>query len=341
MKPDLVTSSQWFKFNLYFTLEHFMGLTLSKKFIHPLRKKLYAEALQNPGMKERGELYDIKSIERHAFDPEMLKNDTLLKQPLVFRGVAKDWSAVQHWSKQFFREHYDKTPVTIIDNPGLVDKEKENTFKHTTFGEYFDEVEKDPSKYLRFSRVLDHNPVLLNDLNLNWLRQFKYGMNMGEQTFLFMGEGDTRTPMHAGLTHTIFIGIKGRKKWTICAPNERFFLDPLAARVLYFYTDANPTVGAAPDPQYPLAPYLKKYEFVLEEGDVLWLPSLFWHYIDNITPTIGVAFKYTNIPQSFKITNLFTTLFFMATKPTILRSFLYNRTKGQDYVFNSKSSKYH
>src|SRR6478672_2224181 len=165
MRPALVTRSQWIRFNLYFLLEHFIGLTLSKKLIHPLRKKLYAEALQNPGMKDRGEVYDIKEIERYEFTPELIEQAELLKRPLVFRGVAKDWPAVQKWSKTFFRDHYDKTPVTIIDNPGLVDKEKENVFKHTTFGEYFDEVEKDPSKYLRFSRVLDHNPVLLNDLN--------------------------------------------------------------------------------------------------------------------------------------------------------------------------------
>jgi hypothetical protein len=340
MKPHLVTSSQWYKFNLYFLIEHFIGKTLSEKFIRPKRNKLYAEALQNPGMKERGRTIDVKEIEHYSLEPLLGDRDALLKKPLVFRGVAKDWPAVKNWSKQFFRQHYDKTPVTIIDNPGLVDKDKENVFTKTTFGEYFDEVEKDPSKYLRFSRVLDHNPVLLEDLDLEWLRKFKSGFNMGEQTFLFMGEGDTRTPMHAGLTHTIFIQIKGRKKWTICLPNERFFVDPIADRVLYFYTDANPTENAPYDPKFPLTPYLEKYEFVLEEGDVLWLPSLFWHYIDNLTPTIGVAFKYTNIPQSFKITKLFTTLFFMATKPTILRSFLYNRTKGQDYVFNSKSAKY-
>lgn len=50
-------------------------------------------------MKERGEIYDIKTIERYEFDPEMLKNDMLLKQPLVFRGVAKDWTAVSIGAK--------------------------------------------------------------------------------------------------------------------------------------------------------------------------------------------------------------------------------------------------
>ncbi len=340
MKPTGISRGQWWKYNIYFIIEHFIGLRLSEKYIRPLRTKLYKEALGNSGMLDRGQAYDIKEIEHSELEPLLNNHAALLDTPLIFRGVGKDWKAVKTWNKQFFREHYDKTAVTIIDNPGLVDKDQENTFKHTTFGEYFDEVEKDPSKYLRFSRVLDHNPTLLKDLDLTWLRKFKSGWSIGEQTFMFMGEDKTKTPMHAGLTHTIFIQIEGRKKWTVCLPNERFFLDPIADRVLYFYTDANPNSGAPFSPKFPLTPYVKKYEFVLEPGDVLWLPSLYWHYVENLTPTIGVAFKYTNLPQSFKITKLMTTLFFLATKPTILRSFVYNRTKGQDYVFNSKSAQY-
>ena len=340
MRPVLVTQKQWIKYTYYFILEHFMGLKNSEKYIRPKRNKLYSEIEKNEGMKDRGETIDVKEIERYSFDEFVNNKGVLLDRPLVFRGAAKDWPSVKKWSKDFFREHYSKTEVAIIDNPGLVDPTKENNYKQTNFGDYFKEVEKDKDKYLRFSRVLDHNPVLLEDLDLNWLRQFKSGFCMGEQTFLFMGEGGTRTPMHAGLTHTIFIQVKGRKKWTICAPNERVFLDPVADRVLYFYTHANPTVND-PDPNFPLLPYVKKYELILEEGDVLWLPSLFWHYIDNLTPTIGVAFKYTNLPQSFKITKLMSTLFFLATKPTILRSFIYNRKNKQDYVFNSKSAKFH
>ena len=340
MKPAGITSSQWLRYNYYFVLEHFMGLERSEKYIRPKRIKLYNEIINNKELKDRGKVIDVKEIECDSFDKYENNRRALLDTPLVFRGAAKEWPSVKKWSKQYFKEHYGATPVTIIDNPGLVDSTKENTFTQTNFGQYFEEVEKDKDKYLRFSRVLDHNPVLLEDLDLNWLRNFKSGLCMGEQTFLFMGEGDTITPMHAGLTHTIFIQIKGRKKWTICAPNERFFLDPIADRVLYFYTHADPT-NTKPDPKFPLVPYVRKYELILEEGDVLWLPSLYWHYIENLTPTIGVAFKYTNLPDSFTITKAMASLFFLATKPTILRSFIYNRKNKQDYVFNSKSAKFH
>lgn len=341
MRPEGVTGSQWFRFNLYYVLDHFLGSKLSNKLFHSNKKKLQDEILNNTALKNRGKTIPMEEISHSVLEPWLEKKDEMLKTPLVFKGVAKDWPAYQKWSKHFFREVYANTKVAIIDNPGLVDSEKENEYKVTSFAEYFDEVEKDKDKYLRFSRVLDHNPQLLKDLNLNWLRKFKWGWCMGEQTFLFVGEGGTKTPMHAGLTHTIFIQIKGTKRWTICLPNERFFLHPIAARYLYFHTDADARTDAKYDVKYPMIPYVKKYEVLLEEGDVLWLPSLYWHYVENLTPTIGVAFKYTNLPQSFKITKLFTILFFMATKPTILRSFVYNKKNKQDYVFNSKSSKLH
>lgn len=339
MRPAHVSRIQWFKYNIYFIIEHFIGSRLSKIFIYPLRKRLYKEILKSPGIKDRAEVYDYSIYERKDFSPDIFKDNLYLKQPMVFKGVAKDWPAVQKWNKSFFRAHYENTPVTIIDNPGLVDNEKENHFRHTTFGQYFDEVEKDPNIYLRFSRVLDHNPVLLKDLKLDWLYQFRKGTSIGGQTFLFIGEENSKTSMHAGFSQTIFIGVKGRKKWTICAPEERFFLDPHADRLLYYYTNAVPN-NNHPNKGYDLVKYIKKYEFVLEEGDVLWLPSLFWHYVENLTPTIGVAYKYTNIPESFEISKSLTMLHFLATKPSIFRSVIYGKIKGNDYMFNTKSAKY-
>lgn len=99
-----------------------------------------------------------------------------------------------------------------IDNPGLVDPEKKNEFKETNFSEYFDAVEKDKSKYLRFN-IFDNQKDLLNDLDYSWLRQFKTAFSGHEVSYLFIGEGDTKTPTHAGLPHTLFIQVKGRKRW--------------------------------------------------------------------------------------------------------------------------------
>lgn len=338
MKPASVTTSQWLKYNTYLLIEHFIGKKMSEKYLRPGKMKLFNEAMNNPGFRERALHLDIKDIEYHSFDEIKDKKEILLQTPLVFRGAAKEWSSVKNWSKDFFRDHYGATPVTIINNPGLIEKDKNNEFKQTNFAEYFKEAEKDKSKYLRFSRVLDNNPVLLKDLDLDWLRQFKSKLSMGDQTFLFIGENDTKTPMHCAISHTLFIQIKGKKRWIVCAPNERFLTDPIADRMLYFYTNAD--INNPNDPKYPLIPYVKKYDIVLDEGDVLWLPSFFWHHVENLTPTIGAAFKYQNVPESWKISKMMVLLNFMATKPTIIWSVIYNRLYKQDYTYNTKSSEF-
>lgn len=72
----------------------------------------------------------------------------------------------------------------------------------------------------------------------------------------------------------------------------------------------------------------------------LWLPSYFWHHVENITPTIGVAFKYQNLSESWKITRVQMLLNFLATKPTIIRSWLHNKIYKQDFTYNTESSRF-
>lgn len=296
--------------------------------------KLFHEAMQNPELRNRAETIPTANIEHQNFDAFINNKSALLNSPLIFRGAAKNWPCSTKWTKDFFRERYGSTPVTIIDNPGLVDKDKENVFTKTTFEGYFNEAEKDKSKYLRFSRILDNQKDLLTDLDYTWLRQFKTPFSGHEVSYLFIGEGDTKTPTHAGLPHTLFIQVKGRKRWIITAPNERFFFDPVADRTLYFYTHSN--IHKTDEPRYPLMPYLRKYDFVLEDGDVMWMPGLFWHHVENQTPTIGVAFKYQNLPEVFKLSKVMFLLAFIATKPTIFRSFIYNILNKQDYIYNNR-----
>lgn len=339
MKPASVTTTQWIKYNMYFVLEHLMGIKRFERRLRAKKLRFFNEVLNNnPGFRERAATMETKDIEHYSFDAFKNNKSALLNGPLVFRGVAKDWPSVKNWSKDFFRDQYGNVPVTIIDNPGLIEKDKDNEFKQTNFAEYFKDVEKDKSKYLRFSRVLDNNPVLLKDLDMDWLRQFKSRFSMGDQTFLFIGEGDTKTPMHGAISHTAFVQIKGKKRWVICAPNERFFLDPVAARALYFYTNAD--INNPIDPEYPLLPYVRKYDVIMDEGDVLWLPSFTWHHVENVTSTIGVAFKYQNLFETMKMTKVMLVLNFLATKPSIFRSVIYNMLNKQDLTYNTKSSKF-
>jgi hypothetical protein len=89
------------------------------------------------------------------------------------------------------------------------------------------------------------------------------------------------------------------------------------------------------DPHYPLLKHAIRYEILLDEGDVLWFPSFYWHYVENLTENIGVTYKFTEFGESFKLSKVMTALFFMATRPTIFESFYYNTFKNRDLLFDA------
>lgn len=334
MRPEGITRNQWIRYNYYLVLEHFIGLKNSERYIRPKRNKLYQEILENNDLEGRGTTVDVRDIERDNFEPYANNKKELANGPLVFRGAAKDWPCVQKWSKDYFRERFANYQVSLVGNPGLVGKDKETKFEETNLADFIDNVSKDKRNYLRFSRIVDELPELRQDIEVSWLDRFKSRFSRGGYLYMFMGEAGSKTYMHSAIIQSLFIQIRGQKKWTIYAPNERIFLDIVADRRPYYYTHAIP--DELDDPKFPLLKYAKKYEITLDEGDVLWFPSYYWHYVENLTPNIGVTYKWTDLGQSFRLSSVLTCLYFLATKPWLISSFLYNTFKKKDLLFEKK-----
>lgn len=332
MKPEGITQNQWLRYNFYLVLEHFIGIKNSEKYLRTRKNKLYQEILQNPGIENRGRVYPLQSVEGNKFDFKN-NNEGLMNGPLVFKGAAKDWPCITKWNKKFFRENYADYNISLVGNVGLADVENQNKYKVATMGEFIDNLSQDKHNYLRFSRIIDDRPELRKDMDVPWLNQFKSKFARGGYLYMFMGEEGSKTDMHCAIIQTLFIQIQGRKKWTIYHPNERIFMDAIADRRPYYYTHANP--NRLDDPNYPLLKHAKRYEITLDQGDVLWFPTFYWHYVENETDNIGVTYKFTEFGKSFGISKVMTSLFFMATRPSLLESFYYNVFYKRDLLFDA------
>jgi len=313
-------------------MEHLIGLKRSEKYIRRYRNNLYQEILTNKGIENRGHTLYTEDVICDSFENVVNDKEKLMEGPLVFKGAAKDWPCTKKWSKEYFRQYFAQFTVSLVGNPGLVDKENESKYKEASMGEFIDSIGKDKHNYLRFSRIIDLNPDLKSDVDIDWLNRFRPKLARGGNLYLFMGEAGSKTDMHCAIIQTLFFQVKGTKKWTIYAPNERIFIDAIADRRPYFYTHAQP--GKPDDPNFPLLKYAKKYEIVLEEGDILWFPSFYWHYVENLTHSIGVTYKFTEFKWAFKMSKTLTTLFFLATKPFLVASFYYNTFKNRDLLFD-------
>jgi hypothetical protein len=337
MKPEGISSWQWFRFNLFFALEHFLGLERFNKYFGWRRKRLYDEIdaqLKGSGRGERLAFTEVFTDMSHEeLKAKYLSNVDL---PVVFRGAAKNWECVKTWSFDFFKHRYGDKEISLNDNVGVNDRKNPQQYEMMTFADYIDELKMGTLKYLKFSRIMDDDSTLKGDFNREWLKKFHLPFTFGEQFLMFMGNKESMTPLHSGFANTLFVQITGRKRWIMLAPGERIFFDPRAERRPYNFSHVDPYV--MDDPNFPLMKYAKTYEVILEPGDVLWFPSHLWHQVENIEGGVSIAYKFIHLPTNFKASRLLTVLFFLATRPNIFVEVFYHKVKKRDYIFTRKQA---
>lgn len=332
MKPEGITWKQWLLYNYYFMAGNVLGQKITDSYFQPKKMKLFHDIAKNENISNRGELIPTETIE-HNDPAEFLKDPSKLTHNLLlFRGQAKHWPCMEKWTQEFFVDKLGNYKTDIIDNEGLADEGTE--FIETDMATFVKTMKEDKKNYLRFSRIIDDNPELKNDLDLDFINSFKHGMTRGDTFYLFMGEAGTKTEMHHAMPATLFVQIKGTKKWTIYAPEERIFLDPVAKRMPYHYSKANPYVFN--DPKFPILKHSKYYQFEMNEGDVMWMPPFFWHYVENPTSSIGLAFKFVDLAMAAKLSKVCLFHYMTATNPNIISSFLHNKKYKHDLLYEQK-----
>lgn len=338
MKPEGITRKQWLQYNYYFSSGNYLGLDYTKNRLDAKKKRLFADIARNSSMQGRGGKIPTETIECNDLTPYLADKEKLERTVLLFRNKAKDWPCMEKWTEDFFVEKMGNYRTEIIDNMGLADDG--TVYTETNMATFVKQMKQDKKNYLRFSRIVDDNPELKADMDTDFISKFKYGTTRGDTYYLFMGEAGTKTEMHHAMPATVFVQIRGKKTWTIYAPEERVFLDPVGQRMPYHFSKANP--HNLNDPDYPLLKYAKYYQFTMNEGDVMWMPPFFWHYVENPTASIGVAFKYVNLAQAFRLSKLCTWHYLTATNPNIISSYFHNKKTKHDLLYEQqKKNKKH
>lgn len=334
MRPDNVAPRDWLEYNALFAAEHLLGHGNYRKLFGRRERHLWDRidrfAADNPPREP------FRIIEHADPHPQPLFHPYI---PEVFRGVARDWPCVTKWTFDFFAEHYGDKKVQLTNNRGLVAKGQNplvkngEAFEEMTLREYIAQLKNGTPKYLKFSQMIHESSDLQEDFNVDWLTQFHKSHEFKKLFFLFIGGKGTATPIHTALPPTVFVQIQGTKKWTFYPCNDRLFLGVRPDRRSYFFTDANPS---EPDErQFPLLKHAQGQEVLLHAGDVVWFPACCWHQVENTTDSIGVAYKFFDVPAALRASKMLTLSFFGATKPTLLKSSIVARFTKREYIFNN------
>lgn len=242
---------------------------------------------------------------------EFSENFLFPLKPVVIRGALRDWKALGRWTPEFFRREFGEMKIRINDveyGQSGYDPDGGPEFTMAQFiGLVLDSTNGNPAPYLRNVSLADVFPSLQADIEPlpdylfpNWLtdrylvRRVGKVLNRGALIELYIGGTGASFPvLHydgAG-THAFLMQIYGRKQYVVFSPDQERFLYPSPRKINLSLIDNL----ESPDlKRFPFFGQARPITFVLEPGEMLFVPSHWWHTAKMLTPSITISANVLN-----------------------------------------------
>lgn len=228
-------------------------------------------------------------LTRKEFIEEYLKP----KRPVVFTDLVKDWPAVQKWTFDWLRETHGSIEVPLYDKH-IHDPDKYfKPAKVMSFGEYLTLIEQGPVDLRMFLfDIFKKAPELANDIRFPTIMD---GFLKGYKYVFFGGEGSI-TGLHYDMdcSNVFLTQFQTRKEVILYAPDQAARLYQLPFTVMSKVDPINPDYE-----KYPAMKGLQGYHTILNHGETIFIPSLWWHYIRYIDGGFSLALRANDSPLTF------------------------------------------
>lgn len=263
-------------------------------------------------------LKPVDSISEIA--PKDFVRDYLNKgQPVIIKDfISKESPCWQKWSYDYFKEIAGDEQVDIYGR----EEESQNhaaspPIGRMSFGEYLDKISSEPTELRLFLfNLLKIRPelkkdVIYNDVTgskvLQWLPYMFFG-----------GEGSaTRNHFDIDMSHVFISQFQGTKRIWLFPNNQSDLMYKLPYN---FHSIAN--LKTSSKDKYPALKLLEGYEAVIHQGDTLYMPAGWWHYIQYETEgySISVRALANSLGEKIKgARNLFITRYFDDTMRKVFK----------------------
>jgi hypothetical protein len=244
----------------------------------------------------RGPEENVVVIDPSNLTPDQFLREFVLKsRPVVLKGYAKDWKASSLWlTDDYFIKKIGKKRVKVEvsdTNLFMLDKgfiKRKSMLMKIFLKEYMKSgrkqdlylAQKSMIKLRPIRKDIPRKPAFITD-------HYKY-----ERTNIWWGSGGQITPMHNDMQENLFCQIIGTRKIKL--------YDPFQTDLLY--TDPKNSAYTMIDPEkedlvkYPLSKYAKPVNADIQEGDCLFIPSSWYHYVKSgNTRNIAVSWWFLSI----------------------------------------------
>lgn len=211
-------------------------------------------------------------------------------RPVIIEDVVTDWPAVSKWDIDFFRRKFGGEQVVYQGGRSIRDH-RDAFVDHSvkaSFSEFLDIIERPPSgaspAYLiAHDRLLDKASFkpLLEDITFD-SRYFDNQDTHG-RVFFWLGSAGSATPMHRDLGNVYLAQIKGRKLIRM-TPSKQLHL---MYNEVGYHSDADFDNLSLDD--FPRLKDAFITEFIVNPGDLLFIPVGWWHFVKCLDTSITVT----------------------------------------------------
>ncbi|KAL2650231.1 hypothetical protein R1flu_018359 [Riccia fluitans] len=252
------------------------------------RHQLFVENLKNLPSSSANQkrlrtrfLPSLETFARDYFMPE---------QPVVITGAMAEWPAKSKWKDiDYFRRTAGSRTVPVeVGEHYLAAGWRQELM---TVGELLNricspDIDSSNRPYLAQYGLFEQIPDLKKDIVV----PDYCALGGGEMKSInaWFGPAGTVTPLHHDPHHNILAQVVGQKYVRLYSPSETSQLYPFPEFML-----RNSSQVDLDKPDFIKFPEFENVlgtDFILEEGDMLYIPPKWWHYVKALSPSFSVSF---------------------------------------------------
>jgi lysine-specific demethylase 8 len=231
-------------------------------------------------------------------------------RPVVLQGLVEQWP-VAKWDLSYLRGHLGQTPMRYerwegasTDPTDYLRKTNMRRVNQMPFADLVDLMERPDASterpYLTQYDILKSHPGLRGDVSplFDWMvgpgylpASLKERMRIGP--LLWLGPEGTLSPVHFDMLWNLFVQVRGSKRFILFSPEDAGNLY-YPHRPFEWAVHFSPVDVESPDlARHPRFSQATPMEVEVREGDILFIPPLWWHHVRSLAPSISLNLWWT------------------------------------------------
>ena len=233
-------------------------------------------------------------IERIGLPPgdEFVARYVRKSRPVILAGAARDWPALKSWMPDELARRFSDRVVPVLrtrSDGGFYNAEGGMNYDRMSMGEYVDALHARRRELYMVFHIQEALPELLEDVHVPELcRRAAWFWPR-----FWFGMGGTGGPLHADLPHNLYMQAVGRKQFTLVHYHQTarvYPFPPWSGIPNFSQVDAE-----EPDlDRFPRFARATRQVAELEPGDMLYIPSLYWHQPRALTDSVSINLWWAN-----------------------------------------------